>query len=111
LGLIFLHQRGIVHQDIKPSNIMISSAGHIIIADFGASTALPFSFDYEGFPVIPNSPANKTFHPIVLNAQDLITFTPLYAAPELVRRNRAGLVIYDSRADWWSFGVMLYELA
>ncbi|KAH7871514.1 kinase-like domain-containing protein, partial [Lentinula edodes] len=89
LGLIFLHQSGIVHQDIKPANIMISSTGHVVIADF----------------------VQKMFHPIVLNAHDLITFTPLYAAPELVCRNRAGLIIYDSRADWWSFGVVLYELA
>lgn len=90
---------------------MISSAGHVIIADFGASSALPFSFDYEDFPISPHSRAKKTFHPIVLSPHDLITFTPLYAAPELACRNRAGLIIYDSRADWWSFGVLMYELA
>lgn len=98
LGLRFLHSNGMVHQDVKPANIMISSAGHVVIGDFGASATLPLKED-------------AAYGVIVLGAQDVVTFTPLYAAPELLHRNSDDLVVYDERVDWWSLGVMVYELA
>ncbi|KAK7062855.1 hypothetical protein VNI00_000351 [Paramarasmius palmivorus] len=112
LALRFLHQNGIVHQDVKPDNVMLSQAGHVVLSDFGASTTLPFSFEYDDFPVnSSDGKVTRTYHPIVLQGDDIVTFTPRYAAPELLHRNDANLVIYDEKVDWFSYGVLLYELA
>ena len=93
LALLFLHGTGIIHQDVKPANIMVSATGHVVLGDFGAS-----SWSEGGGKVI--------FEPT-----DVVTFTPLYAAPELVHRDPAGdagRVVIDGGVDWWSLGVVLY---
>lgn len=108
LGLAFLHARGFVHQDIKPANVLISCTGHIIIGDFGATSKMPlFSSEDDRQPFdVEVGP----YGPIVLDADDFVTFTPLYAAPEMKERTSGGQVIYDHRSDWWSLGILLYEL-
>ena len=84
-GLHELHSAGILHRDIKPSNIMWSNSGRseIVFIDFGLSSVTDSS----------NS--------IVVSK---IGFTSAYAAPEVIRN------VYFDESDYYSMGIVLYEL-
>jgi len=83
LALEYLHKKNIVYRDLKPENVVINE-GHAIMTDFGLAKHL----DYEN--------AGKTY-----------TFcgTPEYISPEII--NNDG---HNHRTDWWSFGVLVYEM-
>ncbi|OFZ66716.1 MAG: serine/threonine protein kinase [Betaproteobacteria bacterium RBG_16_56_24] len=83
-GLAYAHEHDIVHRDVKPSNIMVSSDGHVKITDFGIARMA--------------SSAVRTQTGTVLGS-------PKYMSPEQV----LGKAI-DQRSDIFSLGVMLYEM-
>lgn len=87
-ALAYAHSKGIVHRDIKPANVMISSEGHVKMADFGLARLTDPSSDYFS--------ATQT---------GMVMGTPDYMAPEQMR----GLHV-DHRADIFSLGVMIYEM-
>src|SRR3954447_13599918 len=84
-----LHQRGLVHKDIKPANILLNEAtGEVRLTGFGIASRLPRE---------RQSP----------EAPEFIAGTLAYMAPEQTGRMNRSI---DSRTDLYAFGVTLYEM-
>lgn len=81
-ALSHLHANGIMHRDLKPENILVDADGHVMLTDFG----LAKEFD-------ENTRSNS------------IIGTVEYMAPEIILGKG-----HDKAADWWSVGILLYEM-
>ncbi|KAM8879919.1 STE20-like serine/threonine-protein kinase isoform 1-T1 [Spinachia spinachia] len=89
LALVYLHDNKIIHRDLKAGNILLTLDGDVKLADFGVSAK-----------------NTKT-----LQRRDSFIGTPYWMAPEVVMCETSKDRPYDYKADVWSLGVTLIELA
>ncbi|MEE6509039.1 hypothetical protein FKM82_023902 [Ascaphus truei] len=81
--LVYLHDVGIIHRDVKMENVLLDERGHLKLTDFGLSRQLPFG--------------ERAY---------TICGTLQYMAPEVLSGGP-----YSHSADWWSLGVLLFALS
>jgi serine/threonine protein kinase len=92
-ALAHAHDRGIVHRDLKGSNVMVTPDGRVKVLDFGLATRL----DRDEISELTLS---------YTSVESKLVGTLPYMAPEVLRGQKG-----DRLSDLWSLGVLLYELA
>ncbi|XP_045486079.1 eIF-2-alpha kinase GCN2 [Pieris rapae] len=98
-GLAHVHQKGMIHRDLKPVNIFLDSNDHVKIGDFGLATKV-----FTGLPVNDKSQDSKDTDGLLTGKVG----TTLYVAPEL--QQSATKVIYNQKVDIYSLGIILFEM-
>jgi ribosomal protein S6 kinase alpha-5 len=86
LALEHLHKLGIIHHDVKLENILLDLEGHVVLSDVGISKIFPPHEKHQAYSGCG---------------------TVTYMAPEVVEECAGG---YDMAIDWWSLGIVTYEL-
>lgn len=101
-GLSAAHERGLVHRDFKPGNVLVSSDGRVVVTDFGL-----VRFGPEMEELKTSAGAVPTFAAMLgapLTAPGAVIGTPGYMAPEQIQGQST-----DHRTDQFAFCVALYE--
>ncbi|KAF9485808.1 kinase-like protein [Pholiota conissans] len=116
LAIQSLHKVGIIHRDIKPDNIFLDEAGHLVLADFGLAENIA---QYEGgeaamvkFPLWLDARAKggDNFPLLWFDEHNPLSMCGIagtfwYTAPEVFRKEQ-----YSFGVDYWSVGVIYHEL-
>jgi serine/threonine-protein kinase len=104
----YAHSRGVLHRDLKPTNVMVGAFGEVVVMDWGLVKVAP----YEGSATTPEVTAQRvvtsrsqgrTFH----TRTGSVTGTPNYMSPEQARGDSARVGPWS---DVYALGSLLYEI-
>ncbi|KAI8336302.1 kinase-like domain-containing protein [Chlamydoabsidia padenii] len=108
-ALEYLHLHGLIYRDLKPENILLHQSGHLMLSDFDLSVQSPTTRN----PTIVHSTS-----PLLFSQQPLLDTrscsdvrtnsfvgTSEYLAPEIIQGKG-----HSSTVDWWTLGILLYEM-
>jgi eukaryotic-like serine/threonine-protein kinase len=93
-ALAHAHRRGVIHRDLKTSNVVVDTEGRSKVLDFGLARRVPLK---------TGAALTRSGDPV---ADGKLVGTLAYMAPEMLLHQTA-----DERSDIWGLGVMLYEMA
>ncbi len=91
-ALAYAHSHDIVHRDIKPDNVLLDKAGHVLVTDFGIAKAAQ-----AAQAAAPGAAQ--------LTSEGMIIGTPQYMSPEQASGDQL-----DGRSDIYSLGIVVYQM-